>query len=780
MQTTLNIETKEIIHEGKPPSDWSIILTNGKYSALILYNGTGQSFHEHPTFNSIIKWIPKVNSQLGRFVYVKDIETDENWCLNLPSNYKFNLWKVHFGIGYLKIETMKEQILGEITYFVPIDKDLEYWIIKIKNKSGRKKHFKIFSAVELSLGNLHPSILDPYAYELFVRTWVKDKTLYATKTFWIDKIKERANKSWDKIVFFASDPPPESFDSLKSAFIGDGTIELPQAVKEGWCFESIANGREAIFAFQHDVEIENEEEKEILISLGILNERTKPDAEIEIAKNDFAKTSSYITHELIEKGIKVQTPDDVVNIFVNNWNKYQNWICFNLHRYPASNYVAGFDLVGYRDALQSILGILPINHRICKERLIYLFKFQFKNGNTCHSFNPIDNYAEISNQSDDPLWLCITMFEYLKETGDLEILKHEVNYYDSDEKNSIYLHLKKAIDFVLGLRGKHGLVLLRGGDWNDALNFAGIQNIGESTLASMILLYTLNEWIKLNEFLKIDVEDYKAERDKLKDSINEHCYEEYKKLDNAGWFIRAITDDGEKIGSYFSKEGKIYLEPQVWAVISDACDKERKINCLKSVIKFLESTYGFLLLDPAYTKVDEKLGIITRFLAGEKENGSFFIHANSWAIIALSMLKDEFKEKAFEIYSKLIPLRFMNDKRYKAEPFVYPQYICGKDSPHFGEASFTWLTSSSAWMFKAFYEYICGIRPDYEGIRIERPVFPANWNEVTVDRVFRNCIYKFKFKQTGEFSIEFEGRKLSTQTLPSCGCGGAHEVEIFF
>lgn len=222
------------------------------------------------------------------------------------------------------------------------------------------------------------------------------------------------------------------------------------------------------------------------------------------------------------------------------------------------------------------------------------------------------------------------------------------------------------------------------------------------------------------------------------------------------------------------------MEPQVWAVISDACDKERKINCLKSVIKFLESTYGFLLLDPAYTKVDEKLGIITRFLAGEKENGSFFIHANSWAIIALSMLKDEFKEKAFEIYSKLIPLRFMNDKRYKAEPFVYPQYICGKDSPHFGEASFTWLTSSSAWMFKAFYEYICGIRPDYEGIRIERPVFPANWNEVTVDRVFRNCIYKFKFKQTGEFSIEFEGRKLSTQTLPSCGCGGAHEVEIFF
>ncbi len=780
MKTLFDTVSGEIIHSGLPPSEWSIILTNGRYTALVLYNGTGHSFFEHPTFNSIIKWTPKMNSQLGRFVYLKDIETDEAWCLNLPKNYKFEKWETHFGLGYLKIEAVKNQIYSEITYFVPIDKDLEYWLIKIKNESERKKNLKIFSAVELSLGNLQPSILDPYAYELFVRTWNSGKYIYATKTIWNNEINGEADKNWDKIVFFSSDPEPESFDCLKSSFIGNGTIELPQAVSEGWCFESVAHGREPVFAFQHDIEINAGEEKVIAIALGVLNERTSEKIKLADAKSDFERMKKFYKDEIFEKGIWVKTPDENLNAFVNFWNKYQNWICFHWHRYSASNYVFGFDVVGYRDALQSILSFLPINPSICRERLLYLFKFQFKNGNTCHNFNPIDGFAQQSNQSDDPLWLCISTFEYLKETGDFDFLNLQLKYYDDEKEETIFEHLQRAIDYVLNSRGENGLVLLKRGDWNDALNFAGKNNRGESTLASMILLYTLNEFIKLGEFLKHDVEKYRIEKENLKNQINKTCWEEYKKLNLAGWFIRAITDEGERIGSYFSKEGKIYLEPQVWAVLSDACDEERKIKCLNSAIEFLESTYGFLLLDPSYTKQDEKLGIITRFVAGEKENGSFFTQANAWAIMAFSIMNDRFGNKAFEIYQKTLPINFLNNIRYKAEPFIYPQYICGKDSPHFGEASFTWLTSSSSWMFKAFVEYILGIKPDYNGLKITEPILPEGWKEVKIRRNFRGCEYKFKIKRGDVFLVKFDGKELTSNFLSPCGCGGLHDVEIYF
>ncbi len=769
MKTKVDFQKGEIIHMDIPPSNWSTILTNGRYTALVLYNGEGHSFIEHPIFNSIIKWAPKLNSQLSRFVYIKDIETEEAWCLNAPKIYNFDRWVTRFGLGYLKIETLKNQIHTETTYFVPPDKDLEYWLIKIRNLADEKRHLKIFSAVELSLGNLQSSILDPYAYELFVRAWVKEKILYATKTTWDNKT-----------VFFSSDPKPESFDCLKSAFIGNGTVELPQAVKEGWCFESIALGREAIFAFQHDLTIEKDEEKEIVIGLGVLNERTNPKIDIYSAKDDLNKTIEFFRDNLLGKNIEINTPDEEINFFINSWNKYQNWICFHWHRYPASNYVFGFESVGYRDALQSILGILPIDSAICKEKLLYLFKFQFKNGNTCHNFNPIDNFAKPSEQSDDPLWLCIATFEYLKETGDFEFLNQSIKYYDCDDSEPIYSHIKKAIDFVLNLRETHGLVLLRRGDWNDALNSAGINGKGESTLASMLLLYTLNEWIKLNEFLKIEAENYKIEKENLKNSINQYCWEEYKKLEGDGWFIRAITDDGERIGSYFSSEGKIYLEPQVWAVLSDACDKERKIKCLNSAIKFLESAYGFLLLDPAYTKPNDKLGIITKFIAGEKENASFFMQTNAWAIMAFSLMQDVFEDKAFEIFTKTLPIKFLNNPRYKAEPFVYPQYICGKDSPHFGEASFSWLTSSSAWMFKAFIEYICGIKPDYQGLHINEPAFPKSWSEVKIKRKFRDCNYDIRLKRVGRKEIKFDGQPLNSNILPICKDEKVHEVEIYF
>ncbi|MEN3039191.1 MAG: hypothetical protein ABDI07_08610 [Candidatus Kryptonium sp.] len=757
MRRNLNIESGEITLEEIPNADWSIILTNGKYTSLVLYNGTGHSFYEHPTFNSIIKWAPRMNSQLGRFIYIKDILTEENWCINLPKVYEFNSWKACFGIGYLKIESLKNKIYCEITYFVPIDKDLEYWFVKIRNESGGRKNLKVFSAVELSLGNLCSSIFDPYYQELFIKTWINEQTLFAT------------NNLWDKIVFFSSEPTPESFDCLKSAFIGNGTVELPQAVKEGWCFESIASGREAIFSFQHDIQIENDDEKEILIALGVLNERTKAEAKIEVAKNDFEKMLSFYRDELFEKGVKIKTPDENINVFVNKWNKYQNLIYFYWGGHSASSHTSASDSIKYKDLAQSIIGILPINHNFCKERLIYLFKLQFSNGKTFDSFNLLNNFTTHSDQTDNPLWLCIATFEYLKETGDFKVLEENLNYYDSDETNSIYEHLKKGIDFVLSQRGDHQLIF-------EKLSNERI----ESTLTSLILLYVLNEWIKLNEFLGIEVEKYKIERENLKNAINKHCYEEYKKLNNAGWFIRGFMKDGEKIGSYFSKEGKIHLEPQIWAVLSDACDKNRKIKCLNSVIEFLESTYGFLLLDPAYTTPDDKLGIINRLIAGERENASFSITANAWAIMAFSTFSDIFKEKSFEIYTKLLPLKFLNDKRYKAEPFVYPEYICGKDSPHFGEASFTWLTSSSVWMFKSFLEYICGIKPDYDGIYITHPVFPAEWNEIYVKRVYRNCVYEFNYKKTGEFYIKLDAQRLTDNRLPACGCGKVHQVEIFF
>jgi cellobiose phosphorylase len=752
---------REITVEGLPGKDWTHFLTNERYCALILHDGRGLSFFEHPYLSAITKWFPKSKCFIGRFIYIKDGETNRSWCLNMPDKFKFERWRIRFGIGYMTIETLKDDIHASVTYFVPPDKNLEYWMVKIKNLSKRRRVLQVFSAVELSLGKIQPVIMDGYSCELFNRTWIKEMVLYATRT------------TWDKVVFFSAEPEPVSFDCLKESFIGYGSLQRPQAVDEDACGDSISLGRESVFAFHHEIELaDSMEEKNVTIAFGVADDKIDPKAMPSTAEDEFKRTEKFWSDEIINKGIKISTPDDDINGFVNIWNKYQNRICFLWHRYPASNYVFGFEMVGFRDAIQSIIGILPINPEACREKILYLLRFQFKNGNTCHNFNPGNDSAEPSEQVDDPLWLTIAIFEYLKETGDFEFLKRGIRYFDSDDSEPIYTHIKRAIDYVFELKGEHGLVLMKRGDWNDAMNMIGVKGRGESALASMMLVYVMNEWIKLNRFLNKDISDYEDKIKILKHAINKHCWD-------GRWFIRAISDDGSRIGSQHSVQGKIYLNPQTWAVISQVSDEEKLKLALESVIQFLDTRYGLLLLDPAYTIPNDRIGVITRFIAGEKENGSIFMHANAWAIIAFAIMGNipEFRGKAFEIYRKTLPFNLAADERYKAESFVYPEYVCGKDSPHVGEGAFTWLTGSAPWMFKAFVEYILGVRAVYNGLEI-KPAIPDSWRMVKIFRRFRNSDYEITIRRTGLKKIAVDGQNIDGNIVPAFMDETRHKVDV--
>ena len=57
--------------------------------------------------------------------------------------------------------------------------------------------------------------------------------------------------------------------------------------------------------------------------------------------------------------------------------------------------------------------------------------------------------------------------------------------------------------------------------------------------------------------------------------------------------------------------------------------------------------------------------------------------------------------------------------------------IAGKDAPTHGEAKNSWLTGTAAWNFVAISQWILGIRPEHDGLRID-PVLPADWGDFTV------------------------------------------------
>ena len=67
--------------------------------------------------------------------------------------------------------------------------------------------------------------------------------------------------------------------------------------------------------------------------------------------------------------------------------------------------------------------------------------------------------------------------------------------------------------------------------------------------------------------------------------------------------------------------------------------------------------------------------------------------------------------------------------------------IAGRDAPTHGEAKNSWLTGTAAWNYVAATQWIVGIRPELDGLRID-PRLPADWGELRVTRRFRGATYR--------------------------------------
>jgi len=367
----------------------------------------------------------------------------------------------------------------------------------------------------------------------------------------------------------------------------------------------------------------------------------------------------------------------------------------------------------------------------------------------------------------------MVVFSYLKETADFALLKERTPFQDGG-KVSIWEHLKRTMRFMAKSKGVHKLCLLKGGDWNDGLNFAGRGGKGESVMVSQMFYLVLEEWAELNKRLNKAAE-YQwtlKEAKELRRALNQYCWD-------GAWYIRAYTDRGGVLGGKRSKEGKIFLNAQSWAVISGSAPEERAKKCMDSVVKLLETPFGPKIQHPSYSKIDPTKGLITRCAPGEGENGSIFMHTVVWAVLAMAKIKST---KAYQYYRDSLFINTAKDKRYRAEPYVYPEIISGPESPHYGEGMRGWLTGCVAWFFRVCTDYILGIIPEYDGLRIE-PCIDSKWREFKVKRTFRGKELSITMKNPkkvhcGVAKVILNGKTVESNFLTFEDLKKVNEVEV--
>ena len=413
-------------------------------------------------------------------------------------------------------------------------------------------------------------------------------------------------------------------------------------------------GCNSCIAFELEVEIPALENKEFVIFLG--EEENLIDAKdmaykyskISNAKEELNTVKRY-WYELLTR-IQVKTPLESINLMLNGWALYQTIVS---RLWGKTGYYQSGGAIGFRDQLQDTLGLKYVDKDIMKNQIITQSKHQFIEGDVEHWWHEETSRGIRTRFSDDLLWLCFVVSEYIEYTGDKTILDEVIPYlqgdklkdgedekYDiymqSDIKESLYKHCIKAIDKSLDF-GEHGLPKIGSGDWNDGLNTVGNRNKGESVWLGFFMYEILTRFIPICEE-KNDterVESYKKIQDSLKKALNTNAWD-------GRWFKRAFNDDGEPIGSIENEECRIDSISQSWGVISDAADNDKKYISMESLENHLiDKENGIIkLLDPPFHRTKMEPGYIKAYLPGVRENGGQYTHeyyscVQFWKILIL-------------------------------------------------------------------------------------------------------------------------------------------------
>ncbi len=771
-----------IITTPRTPRPWCNIISNGDYSLLVSQTGSGYSWRGNAGQNRITRAFQDlVKDNWGKYFYIRDLQTGRYWSATYkPVMHPSDEYRVVHGLGYSRFLQSVNGIRSELTLLVSARDPVEVWELRLTNTGTAPRLLDVTSYAEWLLG-FAPDEHREF-HKLFIETWADParSAVFARKYLWgfPDEKGRHNNVDWPYTAFMAVSVPLKSFDCDKESFIGlYESEEHPQAMRQERLAGRSGRFGDAIAALQVEVRLEPGESTTIVFTLGaaengredpgeLIARYTSPEGSARALEEVHALWARFVEPEYVE------TPDLALNFMTNYWLKYQAISCRLWGKSACYQVSAGY---GFRDQLQDSLIFLVSEPEYTRRQLLLHAAQQFVEGDVLHWWFSIRGGGPRTNCSDDLLWLPFVLDAYLKETADDAILDEIVPYLNGPAE-PLYNHCKRAIERAFSRFSPRGVPLMGDHDWNDGLNAVGTSLKGESFWVAEFLYFILGNFIPLarrrgDEQFARKCEDVRAH---LKDTINRYGWD-------GEWYLQATTDDGLPLGSKENEEGKIFLMPNIWAVISGVADEERARLAMESVTKHLLKDYGPLLNFPAFTRPRSDIGYVTRYAPGLRENGGVYTHAATWAVWAYVLIGEP--ERAYEVYRRICPPNRRRDiDVYKAEPYVTPGNVDGPASEYYGRGGWTWYTGSAQWLHRVATHWILGIRPQEDGLLID-PSIPAQWDGFTVRRRFRHAVYHIVVRNPhhvhrGVRAVWLDGKPLEGPLIPALQDGQVHHVEV--
>lgn len=728
------------------PRPWLNYLCNSRIASAV--SNTGLGFFWYKTsllritkYEHIIDYQPRTFED-GRDVVIEDLssgeiinvfrDADDITCVHRP--------------GKSEITANINGFTVKLSVYVPKDDAAECWKVEVKSsekKSIKLRFIQVWSVAKFGMHSAKDGI--PY-----LSVPGKDQT--------VANIKNGLKLHTDN-----DELPMEMWCSFVSPQCERAYFEnLEDVRKDGRVFNFVKASLEAedeVFDTYKEFDIasiaeENESEFDKLC------EKYTDKSQFELEQDKLKKMWDAL---LCYPSCKI--PDKNLENFLNVWLKNQLFLTF---RHIRSG------LIGYRDTIQDSWGYTLLEPERAKKQILKTLSHMKFDGTCPRCYSPFGkgDKHDMRNAMDSATWLGMCLHDYIAETGDYGILDEKIPYLETEEKETVYRHITKAMDLLYKMRGRYGFCLVADADWNDAIEGISKSGPAVSIWLTMAFYHAMNLLAQI--FKRCGHKDtadlYEVRSKELYNIINEYAWD-------GEWYRYAICGNGNYIGSSENEEGKIHLNANTWAVFTGLANAERTEKIFDSIEKHLLTFVGPALLAPPYRKKPCEAGRIVNLEPGTFENGSVYQHAVCFYIF--SLLKAGKAEKAFDAFRRILPTNPENfDTRRTSEPYCTGNYYCGPSHSRAGQNFFSWFTGNPSWLLRAGFDELLGVRATLDGLEISSQV-PQSWEKYEVSRVFRGVKYLINFKKGLENKILVNGKKHDSRYL---NINNAEEVfvEVIF
>jgi cellobionic acid phosphorylase len=333
------------------------------------------------------------------------------------------------------------------------------------------------------------------------------------------------------------------------------------------------------------------------------------------------------------------------------------------------------------------------------------------------------------------------------------------------------------MDWLISARDYRGLSFIAQGDWCDPMNMVGYKGKGVSGWLTVATAYALNLWADIcwQQEQKNIAQKFRLAAQAVNAAANQYLWD-------GDWFARGITDDDVVFGISKDHEGRIFLNPQSWAILGGATNEAQQQKIVAAVAQELETPYGVAMFAPAYTAMRDDVGRVTQKHPGSAENGSVYNHAAVFYIYSLYGIAEA--DRAYKLLRQMIPGPSAQDYLQRGQlPVFIPNYYRGayKQYPRTaGRSSQLFNTGTVAWVYRCVIEGLCGLKGDAQGLVIN-PQLPKEWNEINVRREFRGATFTVNIQraQVAQVQVKYAGKFLAEARFTHIVAGAEYHLEVY-